>query len=80
MAHLQKGNIHGLPAIAGQDINGGDDDGAGFADADMLTIDAMRARLGTIDAGYYTTAMLDIMTANDMVYALRVHDSLSTVN
>lgn len=79
MARLQVGNIHDVAARAGQNINGGDDDGAGFADADMLTIDAMRARLNTIDSSAYSSANLDAMTTNDMVYALRVHDSAGTI-
>lgn len=79
MADLQKGNIHGVAAVAGKNINGGDDDGAGFNDADMLTIDAMRSRLATISGSYYTTAVLNKLTVNDMKYALRVHDNPSTI-
>lgn len=33
---------------------------------------SMRTQLTTLNAGYYTSSMLDAMTANDMVYALRI--------
>jgi len=74
MADLEVGSIHGVNANAGQNINGGDDDGAAFNDSDMLTIDAMRARLTAISATSYTVARLNTMTKNDMIYAIRVHD------
>lgn len=34
-------------------------------------ITAMDAQLTTLNAGYYTAALLNSMTANDKVYALR---------
>jgi hypothetical protein len=34
----------------------------------------LRARLTAINAGRYTSAFLDVMTKNDMVYALRTLD------
>lgn len=37
----------------------------------MGSISAMRTRLIAINATYYTTARLDAMTENDMIYALR---------
>ena len=37
-------------------------------------IASMRARLQAIDSGMFSTARLDTMTHNDMVYALRVID------
>lgn len=33
----------------------------------------LRARLTAIDGAYYTSAQLDKLTRNDMLYALRVH-------
>jgi len=39
----------------------------------------MRTRLAAIDSGFYTTARLNTMTRNDMVYAVRVNDYASTV-
>lgn len=80
MANLQLGSVIGVNANALKNINGGDDDGAGFTDADMATIDAMRARLTAISGVSYSAARLDAMTTNDMIYALRVHDNLAGVN
>ena len=37
-------------------------------------VGSLRARLSTINAGYYTAARLNQMTKNDMVYAVRVAD------
>lgn len=37
-------------------------------------ITKLRARLAAINAGRYTSAFLDTMTMNDMVYALRTLD------
>ena len=79
MAQTQIGNVHGVVAIAGKNINGGDDASAGFNDANMLTISAMRSRLATIDGAYYTATQLNKMTVNDMIYALRVHDNPTTI-
>lgn len=39
--------------------------------ASIATLDA---RLQAINAGYYTQALLDKMTANDKVYAVRLND------
>ena len=38
------------------------------------SISTKRTRLATINAGYYTTRRLDMLTENDMDYALRVAD------
>jgi len=35
------------------------------------SITDLRTRLAAINAGYYTAARLDMMTKNDMIYALR---------
>lgn len=37
----------------------------------MTSISAMRTRLAALNGAYYTTARLNNMTRNDMVYALR---------
>ena len=50
-----------------------------FYDADMLTIEAIRARLTAIDGTLYSAANLDKLTYNDMIYALRVNDALETI-
>lgn len=39
-----------------------------------VDITKLRARLTAANAGRYTSAYLDIMTLNDMIYALRVTD------
>lgn len=35
-------------------------------------VNSMRTQLTTLNGAYYTTARLDVMTANDMLYALRI--------
>lgn len=42
--------------------------------ANYISVAAMRSRLIAINPGYYTTARLDAMTANDMTYAIRLAD------
>lgn len=39
--------------------------------ANYRNVTALRTRLAALNAGYYTTARLETMTENDMVYALR---------
>ena len=53
-------------------INGGDELLAGYNSANFDTLGAMRTRLAALSGAYYTTAVLNQMTWNDMVYALRV--------
>lgn len=50
-----------------------------FFDADMANITAMRTRLAAINGTTYTSAYLDKMTENDMIYALRIHDAPQTI-
>lgn len=40
---------------------------------------SLDARLATINAGIYTQARLDQMTANDKIYAIRLNDDPLTV-
>lgn len=40
----------------------------------LPTISAMRTSLNTFSASTYTTAVLDAMTDNDMVYACKVNN------
>jgi hypothetical protein len=42
--------------------------------ANYQDVAAMRTRLGTINGTYYTSARLDSMTRNDMLYAIRLND------
>jgi hypothetical protein len=39
--------------------------------ANMTSISAMRTRLTALNGAYYTTARLNNMTENDMIYALK---------
>ncbi len=48
-------------------------------DADYVSIATLRTRLAAIDAGYYTAAQLNLMTRNDMVYAVRLNDAPLTI-
>lgn len=65
-----------MPSQAGvngpSNINGGDDAIAGYNSNNFNTLSSMRTRLAALNAAYYTTAVLQQMTFNDMVYALRV--------
>lgn len=79
MADLQKGNIMGVAAVGGKNINGGGADNAGQDLDNLDTISAMRTRLAAISAGTYTAAYLNRMTYNDMVYAIRVADAPTSV-
>jgi hypothetical protein len=79
MADLQIGNQQGVAAVGGKNVNGGAADRTAFTDANHATVTAMRARLTAISATTYTTAMLDRMTQNDMIYALRLADAPTTV-
>lgn len=60
--------------------NGGNSDQTGYVDTDLLTIESMKSRLAVIDSGLYTDAKLNQMTYNDMVYAIRLADSPTTIN
>lgn len=60
-------------------VNGGISDQEGF-DLDYLdTIASMRARLIVINATYYTTARLNQMTFNDLMYAVRRNDAPTSI-
>lgn len=48
-------------------------------DTNARDITTMRTRLTTISATTYTTARLNAMTENDMIYALRMNDDLAGV-
>lgn len=69
-------NLNGAGAASG--ANGADPQ-LGF-DADNLdSISAMRARLAAINGTYYTAAVLNMMTVNDMAYAIRLNDFPATI-
>lgn len=50
-----------------------------YFDADALSIPAMRARLTAISGTTYTSTVLDKMTENDMLFALRQLDAPGSV-
>jgi hypothetical protein len=52
-------------------------DGTSTANAKDVT--ALRTRLAAISATTYTEAVLDKMTVNDMLYALRVNDEAAGI-
>lgn len=47
--------------------------------ANYASINALDARLIAINAGIYTQAQLDKMTANDKIFAIRLNDDAGTV-
>lgn len=42
-------------------------------------VSTMRTRLNAISSGFYTSAMLNTMTKNDMLMAIRVVDDPGTI-
>lgn len=60
-------------------INGGLGVGTGFDNNVFGSIDSMRTRLTAISATTYSAAQLDLMTMNDMIYAIRVNDQLGSI-
>lgn len=69
MANAQVGGPHGFSdKRRGRAFTGADPNAEA---SNLMSISTMRTRLAAINAGYYTSARLDAMTANDMVYALR---------
>lgn len=53
-------------------INGGDESTTGYGSPNFNSLGVMRTRLAAINGTLYTTAYLNQMTYNDMVYALRL--------
>jgi hypothetical protein len=47
--------------------------------ANYSDVNAMKTRLAAIDGAYYTTARLNQMSENDMVYAIRQADDAASV-
>lgn len=85
MANQRIGNTVGVAARnanSGQqntNMNGSTTQDGEHWDTDYASINALRARLAAIDASFYTSARLDTLTYNDMVYAVRVNDSAGTI-
>ena len=85
MADRRIGNTLGVAARNASDSgqatnqNGSTTAGGEHWDTDYASITALRSRLNTIASGTYTTAKLNEMTYNDLVYAVRLHDSPGTI-
>jgi hypothetical protein len=47
--------------------------------ANYASISALRTRLAAISGTTYTAAVLNTMTVNDMVYAIRLNDDAGTI-
>jgi hypothetical protein len=57
--------------------------GTGTSIANMTnyaSVNSLRTRLTAANAAYFTATMLDIMSVNDMVYALRMIDDKTTIS
>jgi hypothetical protein len=52
---------------------------SGTTETNTKDVTSMRARLAAINGAYYTSAMLDKMTTNDMLYAIRLNDEAGSV-
>lgn len=80
MADRQIGNTHGLAIRGGEAQNGGASPTDAYDSVNKIDIASMRTRLGVINAGTYTTARLNEMSYNDMMYAIRLNDNPTTMN
>lgn len=58
-------------STAPHNVNGGPTPGRGFELPNTDSIDDMRTWLAAYDGTVYTTARLNLMTTNDMVFAIR---------
>jgi len=81
MANTMLGNVEGLSwinkrrAIASPGGNQNVADVRSYGD-----ITGLRNYLQTFNAAYYTNALLDRLTVNDMIYAVRIHQDGGTTN
>lgn len=82
---LKMANIQmGMPSVsfpnslkAASDMGGSDSDIV--TPVNYSSVTALRARLAAANAGYYTSAKLDQMTVNDMVFAVRNIDDPTSI-
>lgn len=79
MANIQLGGIDLSWANKNTHSNAGNTAAAVATPANYASVTALRSRLATINAGYYTAAKLNQMTLNDMVYAVRLNDDSTTI-
>jgi hypothetical protein len=80
MANVQMGSVNtNFPNCKEADPANIDGDADVGTPANYSSITAMRTRLAAISPAYYTTARLDAMGVNDMVFALRNCDDAATI-
>lgn len=85
MANQRIGNRMGVAAavvnsgVSRTNQNGSTSQLGEHDDADYASITALRTRLAAIDGTFYTSERLDKLTLNDMVYAVRLNDSPTTI-
>ena len=86
MAQQRVGNMLGVAAAnvaSGSQRTNMNGDGTSpqneHALTNMLSNTQLRARLTAISATAYPSATLDVMTRNDMIYAVRVSDFPATI-
>lgn len=80
MANTMPGSLDGLGFINKRRATNSPGNGSGIV-ADVrsyATVADLRNYLQTFNAAYYTNALLDRLTANDMIYAVRVHQDGGT--
>lgn len=73
---VQSGGTVGAAQNNYANVNGGNGPQSPFEDASTSSIEDMRARLQLQDAAAFTTARLNSMTYNDLVYASRIYDGV----
>jgi hypothetical protein len=78
---IYQGQANALAADGSpSNLNGGHKAAEGWnLGPELVTVGQLRARLTAINATTYSSAELDKMTVNDMLYAIRVNDSPLTV-
>lgn len=86
MADQRIGNLYGVARAtngSGNErsnlANADGDPRTTYVNANLNDIATMRTRLAAINAAVYTDAVLNTMTFNDMVYAIRVADDPTSI-
>lgn len=76
MADVERENVSGF--VDRRRTQASTDDNIATS-ANFADVQALRARLTAINAGYFTAARLNNMTKNDMVYAVRLNDEAAGI-
>ncbi len=71
--------VNGVSRDGYANLNGGPGPYSGFDHPAFGSIQQMRDRLTAISGTTYSSAQLDLMTYNDLVYAIRVNDASGTI-